>query len=123
MGVRCVMLFNGSHVITQQGCDILPGQASDTAFNSKRVSKHVAVGIDLFTCFFINHFKVGRSAERTRLLTVCHRSRVLVSAASAAESFRSLCGSVRGAPVFSSQASPIAAPQVLQGTDNTCFRV
>jgi hypothetical protein len=42
---------------------------------------------------------------------------------SAAESFRSRCGSVRGAPVCSSQASPIAAPQVLQGTDNTCFGV
>ena len=52
-----------------------------------------------------------------------HGLRDLVSAASAAESFRSRWGSVRGAPVCNSQASPIAAPQVLQGTDNTCFGV
>jgi hypothetical protein len=45
------------------------------------------------------------------------------SAASAAESFRSRCGSVRGAPVCSSQASPTAAPQVVQGTDSICFGV
>jgi hypothetical protein len=42
---------------------------------------------------------------------------------SAAESFRSRCGSVRGAPVCSSQASPIAAPQVVQRTDIICFGV
>jgi len=47
----------------------------------------------------------------------------LVSTASAAASFRSRCGSVRGAPVCSSQASSLVAPQVGQGTDNICFRV
>jgi hypothetical protein len=47
----------------------------------------------------------------------------LVSTASAAESFRSRCGSVRGAPVCSSQASSLVAPQVGQGTDNICLRV
>lgn|SRR5579862_452732 len=47
----------------------------------------------------------------------------LASTASAAESFRSRCGSVRGAPVCSSQASPAALPQVVQGTDSICFGV
>jgi hypothetical protein len=47
----------------------------------------------------------------------------LVSTASAAESFRSRCGSVRGAPVCSSQTSSLVAPQVGQGTDNICLRV
>ena len=47
----------------------------------------------------------------------------LVSTASAAESFRSRCGSVRGAPVCSPQASAAAAPQVGQGTDKICFNV
>jgi len=46
-----------------------------------------------------------------------------VSTASAAENFRSRCGSVREAPVCNSQTSPIAAAQVLQGTDNICFGV
>src|SRR5579864_6286406 len=44
-----------------------------------------------------------------------------VSTASAAESFRSRCGSVRRAPVCSSHASPVAALHVGQGTDNICF--
>jgi hypothetical protein len=43
--------------------------------------------------------------------------------AAAAESFRAWCGSVRMPPVCSSQASPIAAPQLVQGTDNACFGV
>src|SRR5271156_3355218 len=55
-------------------------------------------------------------------ITAGYRLRVS-STASAAESFRSRCGSVRGAPVCSSQTSPIAAPHVLQGTDNICFGV
>jgi hypothetical protein len=46
-----------------------------------------------------------------------------VSTTSAADSFRSRCGSVRKAPECSSQASSIAAPQVGQGTDNICFGV
>jgi hypothetical protein len=56
-------------------------------------------------------------------LTDCYRLPGFVSRASAAESFRSRCGSVRGAPVCSSQASPAAAPQVVQGTDNISFGV
>jgi hypothetical protein len=48
---------------------------------------------------------------------------VFASTASAAASFRSLCGSVRGAPVCSSQTSPMAAPQVAQSTDSICFGV
>src|SRR6266481_3561581 len=43
------------------------------------------------------------------------------STASAAQSLRSLCASVRGAPVFSSQGSVIAAPHVGQATENICF--
>src|SRR5271154_4977117 len=39
------------------------------------------------------------------------------SATSVAESFRSRWGSVRNAPVCSSQGSPMAAPQVEQMTD------
>src|SRR5579864_8795054 len=46
-----------------------------------------------------------------------------VSTASAAESFRCRCGSVRRAPVCSSHASPVAAPHVGQGTLNICFAV
>jgi hypothetical protein len=53
----------------------------------------------------------------------CYRLPFSFSSASAAESFRSRCGSVRGVPECSSQASPIVAPQVLQGTHNICFRV
>jgi hypothetical protein len=49
--------------------------------------------------------------------------RVFASTASAADSFRSRWGSVRSAPVCSSHASPVAAPQVVQGTDNICFGV
>ena len=52
-----------------------------------------------------------------------YRLPAFVSTASAAESFRSRCGSVRGAPVCSSHTSPTAAPQVVQGTDNICFGV
>ena len=50
-------------------------------------------------------------------------SRSFASMASAAVSFRSRCGSVRGAPECSSQTSPIAAPQVGQGTDNVWLGV
>ena len=46
-----------------------------------------------------------------------------ISTASAAESFRSRCGSVRGAPELSSQTSPVAAPQVGQRRDTICFEV
>jgi hypothetical protein len=46
-----------------------------------------------------------------------------VSTASAAESLRSRWGWLRGAPECSSQAFPIAAPQVVQGTDNICSGV
>jgi hypothetical protein len=45
------------------------------------------------------------------------------STASAAESLRSRCGSVRGVPVCSSQTSPIAARHVVQGTDKICSAV
>src|SRR5258707_933497 len=45
------------------------------------------------------------------------------STASAAQSLRSLCASVRGAPVFSSQGSVAAAPQVGHGTEIVCLRV
>ncbi len=48
---------------------------------------------------------------------------IFASTASAAESLRSRCGSVRGAPVCSSQTSPMAAPHVVQGTSNICFGV
>jgi hypothetical protein len=62
-------------------------------------------------------------AKKSLGLIDCHGLRDFVSAASVAESFRSRWGSVRGAPVCNSQASPIAAPQVIQGTDNICFGV
>lgn len=52
-----------------------------------------------------------------------YRLPVVFSTASAASSFRSRWGSVRGAPVCNSQASPTAAPQVPQGTDSICFGV
>ena len=55
--------------------------------------------------------------------TGCYRLPSLISTASAAESFRSRCGSVRKAPVCSSQASSGAAPQVGQATESICFRV
>ena len=42
---------------------------------------------------------------------------------SAAESFRSTCGSERGAPECSKHRSPDATPQVGQGTENNCFAV
>ena len=56
-------------------------------------------------------------------LAGCRRLEAFISTASAADSFRSRCGSVRRAPVWSSHASPVATPQVGQGTDNTCFAV
>ena len=56
-------------------------------------------------------------------LSVCCGLRDLASTASAAESFRSRWGSVRGAPVWSSQASPTAAPHVIHGTEDICFGV
>jgi hypothetical protein len=56
-------------------------------------------------------------------LAGCRRLGAFISTASAAESFRSRCGSMRGAPVWSSHASPVAAPQVGQGTDDICFTV
>jgi hypothetical protein len=45
------------------------------------------------------------------------------STASAAESFRSRCASLRGTPLCSSQTSFVAAPQVGQGTESVCFMV
>ena len=39
------------------------------------------------------------------------------------ESFRSRWGSLRALPVFSSQTSPTAAPQVVHGTESICFTV
>src|SRR5437667_5037203 len=47
----------------------------------------------------------------------------LFSTASAAENFRSRCGSLRRAPVCSSHGWPIAAPHVGQGTEDICFGV
>jgi len=66
-------------------------------------------------------FRWRRTTRRG--LTGRYRLLWLRSTASAAESFRSRCGSVRRAPACSSQASSVAAPQVGQGTDNICFRV
>src|SRR6266404_9073610 len=43
--------------------------------------------------------------------------------ASAAESLRSTCGSVRGEPECSKQRSPAATPHVGQGTDDNCSGV
>lgn len=63
------------------------------------------------------------NAHQSPYFTGCYRLPGLVSTASAAESFRSRCGSVRGVPVCSSQAPPLVAPQVGQGTDNICLRV
>jgi hypothetical protein len=51
------------------------------------------------------------------------RGILLISTASTAESFRSMCGSVRGAPECSKQRSPTATPQVGQETANNCFAV
>ena len=65
----------------------------------------------------------GEHAHPSPYFADCYRLPGLVSTASAAESFRSRCGSVRGAPVRSSQASFSVAPQVGQGTDNICLRV
>ncbi len=48
---------------------------------------------------------------------------LLVSIASAAESFRSTCGPERGAPECSKQRSPVATPHVGHGTENNCFAV
>src|SRR5882724_2050979 len=45
------------------------------------------------------------------------------SIASAAESFRSTCGSVRGEPECNKQGSPGPTPQVGQGTDDNCSGV
>ena len=42
---------------------------------------------------------------------------------SVAESLLSRSGSKRGAPVCSSHASPVAAPQVVQRTEFICFTV
>src|ERR1700676_4051672 len=43
--------------------------------------------------------------------------------ASIAESFRSTCGSVRGAPECSTQTIPAATPHVGQGTETSCSGV
>jgi hypothetical protein len=43
--------------------------------------------------------------------------------ASAAESFRSTCGSERGAPECSKQRAPAATPHVGQATETNCFGV
>ena len=51
------------------------------------------------------------------------RGVLFVSRASTAESLRSMCGSVRGAPECNKQRSPTAAPHVVQGTANSCFAV
>src|SRR5260370_32609031 len=51
------------------------------------------------------------------------REFLFASIASTAESFRSTCGSVRGAPECSKQGSPGATPHVGQGTENHSFAV
>src|SRR6267154_493544 len=51
------------------------------------------------------------------------RGFLFASIASTAESFRSTCGSVRGAPECSKQGSPGATPHVGQGTENHSFAV
>ena len=51
------------------------------------------------------------------------RAIFFVSIASAAENFRSVCASERGAPECSKQRSPGATPQVGQRTASNCFAV
>lgn len=94
-------------------CDLDSGQATKAAeYSSRSVPR-------------------GRNKSRgsTQILDTTgqlherYRLPISFSTASAAKSFRSRCGSVRGPPECSSQASPIAAPQVSQGTDNICFGV
>src|ERR1700694_3515275 len=51
------------------------------------------------------------------------REILFASIASAAESFRSTCGSVRRVPECSTQGSPGATPHVGQGTEKHCFAV
>jgi hypothetical protein len=51
------------------------------------------------------------------------RGTLFVSIASAAESFRSTCGSERRAPECSTQRTPGAAPHVGQETEDNCFAV
>ena len=55
----------------------------------------------------------------------CPSSRWLLfrSIASAAESFRSTWGSMRGAPECSKQRAPAATPHVGHGTESNCFGV
>jgi hypothetical protein len=64
-------------------------------------------------CFQTISRTVGRKGiyRRPRPRTI-----FLVSIASAAESFRSTCGSLRRAPEYNKQRSPAATPQVGQGT-------
>jgi hypothetical protein len=56
-------------------------------------------------------------------LAGCRRVGGFISTASAEDSFRFRCGSVRRAPLYSSHAFPDAAPQVGQRTDKICFAV
>ncbi len=49
------------------------------------------------------------------------RAVLFVSIASAAESFRSTCGSLRRAPEYNKQRSPTATPQIGQGTARNSF--
>ncbi len=51
------------------------------------------------------------------------RAILFVSIASAAESFRSTCGSDRGAPECSTQRSPAPTPHVGHGTEDNCSGV
>src|ERR1700730_11348090 len=51
------------------------------------------------------------------------REFLFASIASTAESFRSTCASVRGAPECSKQGSPGATPHVGQGTEYISFAV
>jgi hypothetical protein len=77
-------------------------------------------------CFQINvgnraHHRVSRIVGRKEIYRrPGPRGILFVSIASAAASFRSTCGSERGAPEYSTQRFPVATPRVGQGTENTC---
>jgi hypothetical protein len=86
---------------------------------------------DSFGCLFVSAIPLRQDRStgqhKETLVTSCavgfsgcHRLPGFVPAASVAESFRSRCGSVRRAPVCSSQASSVAAPQRGQGLPGDC---
>jgi hypothetical protein len=80
--------------------------------------------VSTFTAGNRAYHRIFRIAGRKEIhLRPGSRGILLLSTASAAESFRSTCGSERGAPEYSKQRSPAATPHVGQGTANNCFAV